>query len=78
MISIASNGWANRPSLPPLRARLTSANCNTGEQTKIQISFSYSDGFGREIQKKIQAEPGLVPQRDATVRLSLARMASRC
>src|SRR5262249_7340421 len=24
---------------------------------KIQISFSYSDGFGREIQKKIQAEP---------------------
>jgi hypothetical protein len=31
---------------------------------KIQISFSYSDGFGREIQKKIQAEPGPVPQRD--------------
>ena len=29
---------------------------------KIQHSFSYSDGFGREIQKKIQAEPGpLVP-----------------
>jgi RHS repeat-associated protein len=25
---------------------------------KIQISFSYSDGLGREIQKKIQAEPG--------------------
>ncbi len=29
-----------------------------GEQTKVQHSFSYSDGFGREIQKKIQAEPG--------------------
>ncbi len=28
------------------------------EGLKIQISFSYSDGFGREIQKKIQAEPG--------------------
>ncbi len=28
------------------------------EQTKIQHSFFYSDGFGREIQKKIQAEPG--------------------
>jgi RHS repeat-associated protein len=28
------------------------------EQTKIQHSFSYSDGFGREVQKKIQAEPG--------------------
>ncbi|WP_217646262.1 SpvB/TcaC N-terminal domain-containing protein [Halomonas korlensis] len=24
---------------------------------KIQLSFSYSDGFGREIQQKIQAEP---------------------
>jgi RHS repeat-associated protein len=31
---------------------------------KIQHSFSYSDGFGREIQKKIQAEPGPVPRRD--------------
>lgn len=29
----------------------------TGQQSKIQRSFSYSDGFGREIQKKIQAEP---------------------
>ena len=29
-----------------------------GQQTKVQHSFSYSDGFGREIQKKIQAEPG--------------------
>jgi RHS repeat-associated protein len=32
---------------------------------KIQIRFSYSDGFGREIQKKIQAESGPVPTRDA-------------
>lgn len=36
------------------------------EQTKIQISFSYSDGFGREIQKKIQAEPGNVEVEDST------------
>ena len=28
------------------------------QDTKIQHSFSYSDGFGREIQKKIQAEIG--------------------
>jgi RHS repeat-associated protein len=28
------------------------------QKTRIQHSFSYSDGFGREIQKKIQAEPG--------------------
>ena len=32
---------------------------------KVQHSFSYSDGFGREIQKKIQAEAGAVPVRDA-------------
>lgn len=31
---------------------------------KIQIGIAYSDGAGREIQKKIQAEPGPVPQRD--------------
>ena len=42
------------------------ADLPPGQQTKIQHSFSYSDGFGREIQKKIQAEPGPVPQRDAS------------
>ena len=36
---------------------------------KIQISFSYSDGFSREIQKKIQAEAGDAPQRQAPVPL---------
>jgi RHS repeat-associated protein len=30
------------------------------QQSKMQISFGYSDGYGREIQKKIQAEPGPV------------------
>jgi RHS repeat-associated protein len=34
------------------------------QQTKIRHSFSYSDGFGREIQKKIQAEAGPVSKRD--------------
>lgn len=29
-----------------------------GEAPRIQMSFAYSDGFGRVIQKKIQAEPG--------------------
>jgi RHS repeat-associated protein len=29
-----------------------------GEQTRVQHSVSYSDGFGREIQKKLRAEPG--------------------
>src|SRR5207248_1808250 len=27
------------------------------EGLKIQLSFAYSDGFGREIQKKIQTKP---------------------
>jgi len=35
-----------------------------GQVPKVQHSFSYSDGFGREIQKKIQAEPGPAPKRD--------------
>ena len=40
------------------------ADLKAGKQTRIQLSLSYSDGFGREIQKKIQAEPGPVPERD--------------
>lgn len=32
------------------------------QKSKLQLSFSYSDGFGREIQKKIQAEPGRLPE----------------
>jgi RHS repeat-associated protein len=41
------------------------------QQTKIQHSFSYSDGFSREIQKKIQAEAGPVPLRDGTGKILL-------
>ncbi len=39
------------------------------QQTKIQVSLSYSDGFGRVLQQKVQAEPGPVPQRhpDGTI-----------
>jgi AraC-like DNA-binding protein len=40
-----------------------------GPQTNIQVSFSYSDGFGREVQKKIQAEAGDAPQRSPNVTL---------
>ncbi|MBL9135471.1 MAG: hypothetical protein JNK85_06365 [Verrucomicrobiales bacterium] len=35
-----------------------------GQTTSIQFSYSYSDGFGREIQRKFQAEAGPVPQRN--------------
>jgi RHS repeat-associated protein len=51
-----------RENKPPFAATLARETHVSGlaanEQTKIQIGLSYSDGFGREIQKKIQAEPG--------------------
>jgi hypothetical protein len=47
---------------PPFAATISreshSSDLAGTEQGKLQVSFSYSDGFGREIQKKIQAEPG--------------------
>jgi RHS repeat-associated protein len=51
----------SRSGEPPFAATLareTHFREPNGDQSKIQISFSYSDGFGREIQRKIQAEPG--------------------
>jgi RHS repeat-associated protein len=45
------------------------ADLAPGGQTKIRHSFSYSDGFSREIQKKSQAEPGPTPQHDASGRI---------
>lgn len=47
---------------PPFAATIARethvSDLGQGAKSKLQISFSYSDGFGREIQKKIQAEPG--------------------
>ena len=40
-----------------------------GTHTRIQVSFSYSDGFEREIQTKVQAEAGEAPQRQADLSL---------
>lgn len=55
-----------QPACAATLARETHVNdLRPGLKSKIQISFTYSDGFGREVQKKIQAEPGPVPQRDA-------------
>lgn len=55
-----------QPACAASLARETHLNAPLPPQgLKIQLSFSYSDGFGREIQKKIQAERGPVPQRDA-------------
>jgi RHS repeat-associated protein len=41
-----------------LAREIHDADLAPGQLAKIQHSFSYSDGFSRENQKKIQAEPG--------------------
>lgn len=38
--------------------RETHRSEENGTPTKLQVGFSYSDGFGREVQRKVQAEPG--------------------
>ena len=40
------------------------ADLAPGEQSKFQHSLTYSDGFGREIQKKVQVEPGALVEGD--------------
>ncbi len=65
-----SNGW--EPPYTATLARETHASDGvTLEDLKIQISFSYSDGFEREIQKKVQAEPGEVEVEDANGNVSI-------
>jgi RHS repeat-associated protein len=50
-----------RPPFAATVARETHVSAlSAGQQSVLQIGFSYSDGFGREIQKKSQAEPGPV------------------
>jgi RHS repeat-associated protein len=56
-----------QPPFAATLARETHYNDPGGTQTKIQSSFSYSDGFGREIQKKVQAESGAAPRRAADI-----------
>lgn len=61
-----------RAGQPPFAATLTRETHfepARDDQTKVQLSFSFSDGFGRELQKKIQAEAGDAPQRQASVQL---------
>lgn len=58
---------------PPFAAALAReihANDTGGSNSPIQVNFVYSDGFGREIQTKVQAETGEAPQRAADVSLA--------
>jgi len=48
-----------KPAVVSTLAREQHVNAEPDEtKQRVQIGFSYSDGFGREIQKKLQAEPG--------------------
>jgi RHS repeat-associated protein len=53
-----------QPPFAATLARETHFHDKGGGQTKIQVSFSYSDGFGREIQKKIQVKAGAAAERN--------------
>lgn len=47
---------------PPFAATIErethTADLQVGQQSKVRVSFGYFDGFGREIQRKVQAESG--------------------
>lgn len=51
-----------QPNVVYTLARETHVSAEEGTPSKIQHSFVYSDGFGREAQTKIQAEPGPVSE----------------
>ncbi|MEU7730182.1 SpvB/TcaC N-terminal domain-containing protein [Streptomyces sp. NPDC040724] len=60
----------DRPDPQPVTVHSLARETHTSEQVpvgglRIRHEFSYSDGFGREIQKKSRAEPGPVPLRGA-------------
>ncbi|MFT3775410.1 MAG: toxin TcdB middle/C-terminal domain-containing protein [Minicystis sp.] len=49
-----------KPNVVHLRARERHGD----EETPWQESYRYSDGSGHEVMRKVQAEPGLAPERD--------------
>jgi len=56
-----------RSGQPPFAATLARETHFREGGLKIQISFTYSDGFGREAQTKVQAEPGDAPEREPDI-----------
>ncbi|HEX7735853.1 MAG TPA: toxin TcdB middle/C-terminal domain-containing protein, partial [Ktedonobacteraceae bacterium] len=46
-------------------AREQHVNAPGGAESPVQIGFTYTDGFGHEVETKIQAEPGPAPRRTA-------------
>lgn len=52
-----------QPPFASILAREIHFHDQGGNTSPVQISLVYSDGFGREIQTKVQAEAGAAPQR---------------
>jgi RHS repeat-associated protein len=64
----ARNTGTPAPAYAATIARETHKNdLPVGETSSLHISFSYSDGFGREIQQKVQAEAGSLAPDGPTV-----------
>lgn len=61
--------WKNSGGTRPVFVHAIARERHGGENPRWQESYSYSDGFGREVMKKVQAEPGEVPILDAAGRL---------
>src|SRR5690606_2289863 len=59
---------STEPAQPPnfiqLRRTTHVSELRPGEETEIQVSLGYSDGFGRELQSKALVEPGPAFGRD--------------
>ncbi|MEO8677787.1 MAG: SpvB/TcaC N-terminal domain-containing protein [Vicinamibacterales bacterium] len=58
-----------QPPLSATIARDTHVHPHVDPPVRLRVTFAYSDGFGREIQSKIPAEPGEAPTRAAALTL---------
>lgn len=53
-----------QPVVVSTMTRVPEESASSDEDNSMLYSFAYSDGFGREIQTKVPAEPGPAPARD--------------
>lgn len=67
----ASSTAPQPPAVATFAREVHALDSSTRPQNKVYVSLAYSDGFGREILRKIQAEPGPVPIRNADNTIAL-------
>jgi RHS repeat-associated protein len=61
--------WKNSSGTQPVFVHAMARERHGSGNPRWQETYSYSDGFGREVMKKVQAEPGEVPILDSAGRL---------